>query len=178
MITETLENVFYLNQIYISGGELLLEMTQVYKDGNDSISLIIYSDKANDLVYNKRHINSTGHLEEEKGVKLLKPYIIERTTDGYLFVSISDSYIKFTDKQYEYLIDYINSKKISASTISINEAKRDDELYCTMKKVLKELRKINRKLDRIDNQSSKILEDVKTSISRISNELDSVDETK
>ena len=181
MLNEYPKTGFYLKEIYKGGGELVIKVKQVIKGDEDTLMhLLVYSDKANDLVYNISHNKSDGTIEERKEVKLLKPYLVERINEESLLICVFDIQIVATEAQYEFLLDYINTKKMPPSE-TINEVMSDnsnDVLISIMREMLAEIKKINSKINHIDVTGSTLLKDLSNAISDVSNQLDSVNTKK
>jgi len=181
MLNEYPKTGFYLKEIYKGGGELVIKVKQVIKGDEDTlVHLLVYSDKANDLVYNISYNKSDGTIEERKEVKLLKPYLVERINAESLLICVFDIQIVATEAQYEFLLDYINTKKMPPSE-TINEVMSDnsnDVLISIMREMLAEIKKINSKINHIDVTGSTLLKDLSNAISDVSNQLDSVNTKK
>jgi len=177
MLSECIKTGFYLKEIYKSGGELIIKVKHVTKDDKDTlVHLLVYNDKANDLVYKISHNKSDGTIVERKEVKLLKPYLAERVNEESLLVCVFDIQIVTTEEQYEYLLDFINAKKMPPSETNneITSDNSNDVLISIMREILAEIKKINRKINHIDVIGNTILKELSNAISDVSNQLDSV----
>jgi len=127
---------FEVNHVITRNGELDIEMKQNADDSNRTSShLYLNTNNANELVCDKRFLKSGGYtIDGEKDIRIQKPSLVERIGKESILVCIADILLKATDEQFNFILDYINEKKIplpeSNSTIKpIESHNRESFIY-------------------------------------------------